>query len=145
MLLLAKAALGLGSTLVLAGVYTFHEGVIRVDVDEYGKGGNHVHMWVPAAALPMAMHLVPKHHLRHTAEHAREFMPIARAVVRELRKYPDADFVEVVDGEQHVRIRTHEGKLQIDATEPGQDVHVLCPLSTLDDMTKQLEDIPPGA
>jgi hypothetical protein len=145
MLLLAKAALGLGSTLVLAGVYTLHEGVIRVDVDEYGKGGNHVHMWVPAAALPMAMHLVPKHHLRDAVEHAREFMPIARAVVRELRKYPDAEFVEVQDGEQHVRIRTHNGKLQIDVTDSGQDVHLLCPLSTLDDMAAQLEENVPGS
>jgi hypothetical protein len=35
MMLLAKAALGMGSALVLAGAYTFHEGVIRVDVDEF--------------------------------------------------------------------------------------------------------------
>src|SRR2546430_8408574 len=32
---LAKAALGLGGTIVLAGAYTMREGVIRVDVDEY--------------------------------------------------------------------------------------------------------------
>ena len=54
MLFLAKAALGLGGTIVLAGAYTFHEGVIRVDVDESREGGSHVHMWVPAAAVPMA-------------------------------------------------------------------------------------------
>jgi hypothetical protein len=145
MILLAKAALGLTGTLALAGAYTFHEGVIRIDVDEYRDGGSHVHLWVPAAALPMAMHLVPREHMRQAAEHAREFMPIARTIVKELKKYPDVDLVEVVDGEQHVQIRTHKGKLQIDVEEPDQTVHLLCPLSTLDDMANQFEAVVPGA
>src|SRR5216683_3101167 len=95
MMLLAKAALGLGGTLVLAGAYTFHEGVIRIDVDEYRSGGSHVHMWVPAAAVPMAMHFVPGEHLRRASEQAREALPVLHAIVKELKKYPDADFVEV--------------------------------------------------
>jgi len=52
MVLLAKAALGLGGTLVLAGAYTMREGLIRIDVDEFRSGGSHVHLWVPAAAVP---------------------------------------------------------------------------------------------
>ena len=139
MMLLAKAALGIGSTLVLAGTYTFHEGVIRIDVDEYRNGGSHVHMWVPAAAVPMAMHFIPAYHMQHAAEHAREFMPIAHAIAKELKKFPDANFVEVIDGEQHVQIQTHEGKLQIDVSEPGEEVHLLIPLSTIEDVTSQLE------
>lgn len=145
MLLLAKAALGIGGTLVLAGAYTFHDGVIRVDVDEYRDGGSHVHFWVPAAAVPMAMHLAPKRDMMHGAEHAREFLPVARAIVREMKKYPDAEFVEVTDATQHVRIRTHDGKLQIDVDAPDAKVHVLCPLSTIDDVTRQLEANAPGA
>src|ERR1700694_1538649 len=139
MILLAKAALGLGGTLVLAGAYTMREGVIRVDVDEYRSGGSHVHVWVPAAAVPMAMHFVPREHMRHAVEHAREFMPTARAIVKELKRFPDADLVEVVDGEQHVQIRTHAGKLQIDVDAPGEKVHLLCPLATLDEVSRQLE------
>ncbi len=145
MMLLAKAALGFGGTLVLAGVYTFHEGVIRVDVDEYRSGGSHVHLWVPAAAVPMAMHFVPGQHIRHASEQAREVLPILHAIVKELKKYPDADFVEVVDHDQHVRIRTHEGKLQIDVDAPDEKVHVLCPLSTIEDVTSRLEEHAPGA
>jgi hypothetical protein len=145
MLLLAKAALGLGGTLVLAGAYTMREGVIRVDVDEYRSGGSHVHLWVPAAAVPMALHLAPSRHLREAAEHAREFLPLAHALVKELKKFPDAELIEVIDGEQHVRIRTHQGKLQIDVTDPSEDVHLLVPLETLDDVTSQIEANAPGA
>jgi hypothetical protein len=145
MILLAKAALGLGGTIVLAGAYTMREGVIRVDVDEYRNGGSHVHMWVPAAAVPMAMHLVPREHMRHVSEQAREAMPILHALVKELKKYPDAEFVEVDESDQHVRIRTHEGKLQIDVDTPDEKVHVLCPLSTIEDVTSQLEEHSSGA
>jgi len=145
MMLLAKAALGLGGALVMAGTYTFHEGLIRVDVDEYRAGGSHVHIWVPAAVVPMTMHFVPRHHLRDAAEHAREFLPVAHALFKELKEFPDAEFVEVKDDDQHVRIRTHDGKLQIDVEAPDQNVHVLVPLSTVDDVVGQLEASSPGA
>lgn len=39
MLVLAKVALGLGATLAMTTAYIFHEGVIRVDVDEHRPGG----------------------------------------------------------------------------------------------------------
>jgi hypothetical protein len=145
MILLAKAALGLGSTLVLAGAYTFREGVIRIDVDEYRSGGSHVHMWLPAAAVPMAMHFVPGKQIHHASERASEALPVLHAIVKELKKYPDADFVEVVDRDQHVRMRTHGGKLQIDVDAPYEKVHVLCPLSAIEDVTSQLEEYAPGA
>jgi hypothetical protein len=145
MMLLAKAALGFGGTIVLAGAYTMREGVIRVDVDEFRSGGTHVHMWVPAAAVPMAMHLVPDKHWHHASEQAREAIPILHVVVKELKKFPDSDFVEVTDRDQHIRIRTHDGKLQIDVDAPDEKVHVLCPLSTIEDVTTQLEEHGPAA
>jgi hypothetical protein len=145
MMLLAKAALGLGGTLVLAGAYTFREGVIRIDVDEQRGGGSHVHMWVPAALVPMAMHFVPKEHMRHASEQAREFMPLMHALLKELKRFPEADFVEVTDDQQHVQVRTHDGKLQIDVECPDENVHLLVPLSTLDDVADQLETSVPGA
>jgi hypothetical protein len=145
MMLLAKAALGMGGALVLAGAYTFHEGVIRIDVDEYRSGGSHIHMWVPAAMAPMAMHFVPREHLREAAMHSQEFTPLVHALIKELKKFPEANFVEVQAGEQHARIRTHAGKLQIDVEDPGENVHLLIPLSTIDDVVGQIESSTPGA
>ncbi len=145
MVLLAKAALGLGGTLVLAGAYTMREGVIRIDVDEYRSGGSHVHMWVPAAAISMVMHFVPEKCLHNATHQAREAMPILHALVKELKKYPDAEFVEIDDKSEHVRMHTHGGKLQIDVDAPDQKVHVLCPLSTIEDVTSQLVERGPAA
>lgn len=145
MMLLAKAALAVGGTFVLAGAYTMRQGVIRIDVDEYRSDGSHIHMWVPAAAIPMAMHFVPEEHMCHASQQAREAIPILHALVKELKKYPDAGFVEVDDHEQHVRVRTQNGKLQIDVDTPDEKVHVLCPLSTIEDVTLQLEQRGPAA
>lgn len=144
MILLAKAALGIGGALVLAGAYTLHEGVIRVDVDEYHAGGSHVHLLVPAAMVPMAMHFVPQHQLQDASRQAREFLPLTHELIKELKQFPDAEFVEVKDIRDHVQIRTHGGKLQIDVDDPDENVHLLVPLSTLDDVAGQLEANAPG-
>jgi len=144
MILAAKFALGMASTIVFAGVYSFREGVIKVDVDEHRDGGSHVHLWVPAAAVPMVMHLVPKQHLRKASEQASEFMPLVEVVTSELRRYPDTTFVDVEDGKDHVRVSTVGTKLQIDVVNEEENVHVAVPLTTVRDVAHQLAADAPG-
>ena len=145
MVLLAKIALGFGATVVMAGAYTFREGLIRVDVDETRGEEHHVHVWVPAAIVPMAMHFVPRSQMLRAGEQSEKFMPLVHAVAKELQNYPEAELVEVHDGEQYVRIRTHNGNLMIDAEEPGQTVHVSCPLATIDDVSRELATLAPAS
>jgi hypothetical protein len=144
MIILAKCALALTSTIVVAGVYTFHEGVIKVDVDEHRDGGSHVHFWVPAAAVPMAMHFVPKHHFRDMPAEASECLPLVRIVTSELRHYPNTTFVDVQDGKDHVRVATVGSKIQIDVVNDEENVHVAVPLSTINDIANQLAENAPG-
>jgi hypothetical protein len=145
MILLAKIGLGVVSALALTGAYAFREGVMRVDVDEYRDGGDHVHLWLPAAAVPMIVQAVPERYMQKAAHDAREYMPVARAVAHELGKLPDSTLVEVYDGEQHVLITTQNGAIKIDVTDPRETVHVVCPLSTIEDITGELADLRPGA
>jgi hypothetical protein len=143
MLLLAKGALGIGGTLVLVAAYTFHEGVIRVDADESRTGGAHAHFWLPAAAIPMFLRLVPSHEVEKLASRARFWLPTFHVMTKELKKYGEAELIEVRDGEKSVHVRTHDGKLLIDVDEPGQTAHVACPLATLEDISQQLEKSAP--
>lgn len=145
MILLAKVALGVASTVAFATIYTFREGVIRVDVDEFRSGGSHVHFWVPAAVVPIAAHFTPSRHLRNAGEKVEPWLPTIRQLSKELQKYPHADFVDVQDGAQHVQVRTRDGKLQVDVHEPGQDVHVAVPIDTIEDMAVEISDHIPGA
>jgi hypothetical protein len=139
-MILAKIGIGIASTVVFATVYTFREGTIRVDVDEFRDGGSHVHFWAPAAAVPMAMHFVPKQHLRQASGHANEFLPVVQALTSELRKYPDTTFVEVQDGDEHVKVSTVGTKIQIDVDGPGEKVHVAVPLTTINDVAEQIAE-----
>lgn len=144
MLILAKAALGICGALALAGAYTLHEGVIRVDVDENYAGGNHIHLWVPATVVPAAMHVVPRHKLQEATHQAEPFLPILHQLSKELPHYPNTVFVDVQDATEHVRVMTVNGKLCVDATEKDQRVHVVVPLATLRDVADNLEEIRPG-
>ncbi|HTA59083.1 MAG TPA: hypothetical protein VK805_13050 [Candidatus Baltobacteraceae bacterium] len=145
MLILAKAALGLGATMAMAGAYVFHEGVIRVDVDERRAGGSHVHFWVPATVVSVGMHLAPKDRLNHVTEEARPFLPVLREVSKELDKYPNVELVDVADARDRVRVAMVEGKLQIDAVSgDGDVVHVSLPARVLCDVADELEEKAPG-
>src|SRR5215813_147976 len=133
-MILAKLALGAVGTLAVATVYTFREGTIRIDVDEHRPGGSHVHFWVPAAAVPAALHLVPDEKLQQAVDRSEEFMPVALAVVDGLQKYSDAEFVRVDGEEQHVRVSVKDGKVYVDVKDHNDDVHVAVPVSTIKDV-----------
>ena len=143
-MIIAKLALGFASTIVFTTVYTFREGVIRVDVDEHRDGGSHIHFFLPAAAVPMAMHFIPKHHLREASRHASEFLPLVQIVTSELRRYPNTTFVDVQDGHDHVRVATVGAKLQVDVVNSEENVHVAVPLATVNDLAAQIADGAPG-
>jgi hypothetical protein len=143
-LFLAKAALGLGATVALAGVYVFHEGVIRVDVDEKCANGSHVHVWVPATAVPIGLRVVPFHNIEKVAAQARPFLPALREVAKELKKYPNAELVDVRDAEQHVRVSVRQGKVYVDAVTDTENIHGSVPVETLSDVADRLEDAAPG-
>ena len=145
MLVMAKVALGMGATLAMAGAYVFHEGVIRVDVDEHREGGSHVHFWVPATVVATGMYFIPKGQLNHTTAEMRPFLPVLREVAKELEKYPNAELVDVSDARDHVRIAMEGGRLRIDAvSEDGDVVHVSVPARVLGDVADELEEKAPG-
>jgi hypothetical protein len=145
MVFLAKAALGAGAALALTTAYVFHEGVIRVDVDENCRGGSHVHFWVPATAVSGSLRVVPRHYLQHAAEQSRPYLPVLREVAKELERYPSAELVDVRGGDhEHVRISIRNGKLYVDAVDKDQNVHVSVPTETIADVADRLEDVAPG-
>jgi hypothetical protein len=145
MLFLAKAALGIGATFAVSTAYVFHEGVIRVDVDENRNGGAHVHFWVPATAVSGGLRVVPRHYIQHAAEQTRPYLPVLREVAKELEKYPDAELVDVRSANhEHVCISVRNGKLYIDAVDQENDVHVSVPTETISDVADRLEDAAPG-
>ena len=140
MMILAKIALGAVGTMAVATVYTFREGTIRVDVDEHRAGGSHVHFWVPAAAVPAALHFVPDNKLQEAVDRSRDALPIVQIVAEELEKYPNAEFVTVDGQDEHVKVSVKNGKVYVDVLDHNNEVHVAVPVSTIKDVVENMAD-----
>ena len=139
MILAAKVALAFTGTIAAAGMYTFHDGIAQVQVDD--NHGTHVHIWAPAAIVPIAMHVVPKREFHKFPHEAQQSIPILRVLAKELANYPNSEFVEVRDSDTHVRVRTVGSKVVVDVTDPENKVHVACPLAMLQDVVDSLNDL----
>jgi hypothetical protein len=141
--MLAKVMLPLLGTLALAGAYVVHEGAVRVAVDEQKPNGQHIHLWVPAAVIPLGIKFVPEEKLREVSAQARPWLPAIQAASEELDRLPDSDLVEVRDAREHVRITKRGRVLVIDVESPGETVHVSLPLKTVNRLARQLESLEP--
>jgi len=144
MILLAKVGIGIGATLAFTACWVFHEGVIRVDVDESRSGGSHVHFWVPATAVSAGLRLAPGRCLRQAAEQSRPYLPVLREISKELEKYPNAELLDVHSSSDHVRLAMRSGRLYLDAVTDTDNVHISFPTETLRDVADRLEDAAPG-
>jgi hypothetical protein len=143
-MILAKVAMGLGGTLVLAGAYVFHDGVIRITVDEARPNGDHVHLVVPATIVSAGLHFVPERDLGRAMQEARPYMPMFETFTKELSRLPDFELVSVDSSEQHVRVRTEARRLIVDVHDSGENVHVSLPLSALRHLAEDLQERRPA-
>jgi hypothetical protein len=146
--MLAKVTAGVLGTAALAGAYVVHEGAVRVRVDERalkGKKETHLHLLVPAALVPVGLECVPDGKLREAAERARPWLPAIRAAVRELARLPDAELVEVLDANEHVRIAKRSALFLLDVESARETVHISFPLKTVDQVARRLESLGPGS
>ena len=140
MILAAKVALAFGGTIAAAGAYTLHDGFAQVQVDD-DNHGTHVHIWAPAAIVPIAMHVVPKREMRKFPHEAQQAIPMLRVLAKELENYPNSEFVEVRDSDTHVRVRTVGSKVVVDVVDPENKVHVVCPVAMIRDVVDSLNDL----
>jgi hypothetical protein len=142
MLMLAKIGLGIGGAIALVAGYSLQDGLARVSVDEHRANGDHVHLIVPAALIPVAMRLAPRHAMEDAARQAGPWLPAVQGIAKELRKFPDAELVEVQDADEHVVIHTQNGVLLVDVESPDETVHVACPLATVEHISEEIS-VPP--
>ncbi len=136
--ILAAVLLVLGVAAGSAAAATYRAGLVRVSVEEKRPGGENVKVIVPGILLTTGLKLVPEAQLREGLRDARPWLPVAAAVARELRNYPDASFIEVSSGQEQVRIATRGGVLVVDVNSPEETIHVSIPLATLADLTAEL-------
>lgn len=136
--ILAAVLLILGVAAGSAAAATYRAGLVHVSVEEKRPGGDNVRLIVPGILLTTGLKLVPEAQLREELRDARPWLPVAAALARELRNYPDASFIEVSSAQEQMRIATRSGVLVVDVSSPDETVHVSIPLTTLADLTAEL-------
>jgi hypothetical protein len=140
--LFAKITLALTASAVVAAGYVCHQGVLRVEQDDFH--GKHVNIWIPAAIVPVAMHVVPKRKLQEAAAQAAPWLPALHAFTKGLEKYPNVELADIRESQDHVSIRTHDRTLLISADQSDNRVRVSCPLGLLQSVSETLADNAPG-
>jgi len=133
--LIGKVAIGVA----LATVVVMKDGLIEVNVQEHHKGGDHVHLYVPATVATWGVHLAPEEKLREHLRNHRQDLGIARVVLSELEKLPDASLVEVDSPKEHVHVQVRFGNLTVDVEDPGETVHVSMPIRAARKVVEDLE------
>ena len=129
----------------LAGAWVVQEGAVRVSVDEPGGDGQHLHLLLPAALVPVALRLVPDDKLRPAAAAADPWLPAIRVASEELAARPDTELVEVRQEGEHVRIFTRGATLVIDVQSPRQKVYLSFPLKMAGQVAHRLEELVPAS
>jgi hypothetical protein len=124
--------------LVVGGVFVYSEGAVRVDVQEKSRNGEHIHLLVPAAVLPVAARLVPRDKLKDVPRKIGPWLPTIKVASEELARCPDVSLVEVDSNREHVRIHKLGRSLFIDVDSEEETVHVSFPLETAADTVSQL-------
>lgn len=137
-MILAKLAIGFGATMILGATYIVQDGFVHVGVDEFTENGTHLHLVVPAVLAPLAATCIPERHLHQVREQAGPYLPMLRQAIYELSKLPDSDFVEVKDGDQHVRVAKAGGGLKVEVHSPEENVDVWVPLRAAYDTVWEL-------
>jgi hypothetical protein len=143
MIFLAKLGIGVLGTALVGGAALSTEGFIYVNVQEKHPGGTHVHVFLPAALVPTALHFVPKRHFMDSSHDMRDALPIIDAAIPALNDAPDGVLVEVKDPGEHVLITKHGGSIVVDVNDTDETVHVSVPLIAAQSAIHQIAEASP--
>lgn len=134
------ALLGAASLAGTAAVVTYNAGAVRVSVDEKGPKGDHVHVFVPAIVVPVALGFIPAKHFHIQGnKDLHKWLPLLKVASQELDRCPDATLVEVTSPGEHVKITKQGNSLYIDVDDSGDTVHVSFPVGVVQSVVNKLE------
>ena len=122
-----------------AAVWVSHAGMIAVNVEGHGPGGDRVHLVVPAVMVDMALQFIPESVCASAAIDMKRWGPVAHEFCRELSRCPDGVLVDVRGPRETTLIEKRGGSLVINVNSEKETVHVMMPLRTVAAVLSRLE------
>lgn len=124
----------IGPVMVL-GSSIFQPGTIDFEVHEKGRHGSSIEATIPAAMVPVALHLTPKHvmdEVRHEIHHeVGDHGKTIRALLKEISRCPDGVFIDVQTDTEFVRIQKRDGRIEVTVDTPDELIRASVPLHTV--------------
>lgn len=113
-------------------------GMIWVEVQEHQHDGVHLWLPVPVSFVQLGVAFVPDKELAPAARELRPHLPLVKVVCEELERLPDAVFVEVHDGDDHVTVAKRGRSFAIDVDSRDETVHVSFPISAVSSIVERI-------
>jgi hypothetical protein len=128
------------ASVAMAAAAIYGSGTIAVDVRD--GAGTDVSVHVPAALANVALGLVPdslvEEALRDAPPEVEPILPAVRDAWRELEESRDFVLVQVVDGDDSLRVEKRGKQLVVRVEFDDGDVHVTVPLKTVRKLVRKV-------
>ncbi len=140
-LLIASCAILLfvATPIVVAGVLIAHSGVLVVQVDEFGPGGDHVRLRIPCVLVDVACRLAPREVFADARLEGAQWIPAVRAALTQLAKSPDCVLVQVDSSDEKVRIEKRNRTLLVKVDSLGERIRIEMPLRSASMVLSRIE------
>lgn len=129
---LLAAFLGVASAGAIA-IYQSGIGTVRVKTPDVS-----LFIPVPMGLIRVGLALTPAQHLDKIRRELRPHREILTVAIGELVRAPDAVFVEVVDGSEHVLVEKRGGHLHVTVHSDDEDVELKIPLHSVEEAVRAL-------
>lgn len=123
------------ATVTIGAAVAYQAGSVSVSVQDHG---DEFSIRIPAILAGAALSLAPRSAFDEAAAELRPFLSALEAGWREFEAAPDFVLAEVVREDESVVIEKRGDTLQIHVREPGSDIRVGLPLSTIGSVCRKL-------
>lgn len=130
---------GLAAVPLMAGLLVYSTGLAVVDVRENGPDGTRLIVPVPLALANVALWFVDDEITRIACPEFAEHREAAIRLARELRRAPDARFVEVERHGEHVTVDKSGDTLIVEVHDGDDEVLVRAPIAAIEELLESYD------
>ena len=124
---------------VLAAL-AYRKGTVRIRVaSKYDDRGS-IRLALPASALYWTVKMIPDEGCRELSHDLGPILPALAEAGKELGRYPNTVFVEIMSEELSLTIRTEEETFIIEGESPGETFHISFPPEVISEFFEELQE-----
>lgn len=125
--------------IVVVGVTVARSGILVVQVDELGPGGDHVRLRIPCILIDVAARLAPHEVFAEVSRDGTRWIPAARASLAKLADSPDCVLVQVDSPSERVRISKQDRRLLVSVDSCAERVRIEMPIRSASSILARIE------